>query len=249
MLNMPKRNVNASEDFFNVVVASHVFAAEMHIMGTASLSSPPETLDSECFLTVCEEVVNRYVSFRQLPGAVEDQRSDGVLAYASKTLTLGLVYLEFADAIKESDGVRLQRCWRYLLVLFRSTGRRNYAFESLNFLYQCQYSASPRVAQQLPWSRGVNTRGIPGHNIPCDLYLEHLNRMCKDWLRTLRGERKEKAVIRIGKALGTLKPILEHFDGECVITQSNSTHKPSSYMTDLNSAVVELKNVFTYICT
>ena len=145
--NMPKRNVNASEDFFNVAVASHVVAAAMHIMGTASLSSPPETLDSECFQTVCEEVVNRYVSFRQLPGAVEDQPSDGVLAYASKTLTLGLVYLEFADAIKESDSDRLQRCWRYLLVLFRSTGRRNYAFESLNLLYQCLYSVSPRVAQ------------------------------------------------------------------------------------------------------
>ena len=54
--------------------------------------------------------------------------------------------------------------------------RKNYAFEAVNLQVQCQYLLSERLKQQLVWGRFINTHGLAGHNIPCDLYLEHLNR-------------------------------------------------------------------------
>ena len=45
-----------------------------------------------------------------------DEQSDKYKSYATDLLSLGLFYLEFADSIKEGDGQRIIRCWRFLLV-------------------------------------------------------------------------------------------------------------------------------------
>ena len=37
-----------------------------------------------------------------------------------EVLSLGLFYLEFKDAIREGDGLRVLRCYKYLLPLFRT---------------------------------------------------------------------------------------------------------------------------------
>ena len=55
--------------------------------------------------------------------------------------------------------------------------RKNYTLEIFQVLYNCEYGLSPRQAHQVVWSRFVNVHGLPGHNIPCDLHMEHLNRL------------------------------------------------------------------------
>lgn len=52
-----------------------------------------------------------------------------VLLYAREVLTLGLFYMEFHDAIREGDGERIIRCWRYLLLLFNVSHCTNYSVE------------------------------------------------------------------------------------------------------------------------
>ena len=37
-----------------------------------------------------------------------------VQLYANKLLSLGCFYLEYSDAIREGDGLRVVRCWRYI---------------------------------------------------------------------------------------------------------------------------------------
>ena len=49
----------------------------------------------------------------------------------------------------------------------------NYAKEAVNILLQYQYYFSERQKAELLWSRCMNTRGLVGCNIPCDLYMEH----------------------------------------------------------------------------
>ena len=44
---------------------------------------------------------------------------DGVLNYASAVLNDGLLLLEFKDAIREGDGIRILRCWKVLLMYYR----------------------------------------------------------------------------------------------------------------------------------
>ena len=103
--------------------------------------------------------------------------------------TSGSVELsEDCDAIREGDGERVLRCWRYLLPVFKSSGRKN---EVLNMLCQFQYELTPRHAQELIWSRFVSTHEAPGRNIPSDLHQEHLNRIVKDAIRGLNTNKTE----------------------------------------------------------
>ena len=60
------------------------------------------------------------------------------------------------------------------MIVFRNTGRKNYSIEALNIQLQ---------TAQLAWSWIVNTQGQLGCNMPCDLYMEHLNRRLKTILR------------------------------------------------------------------
>ena len=59
-----------------------------------------------------------------------------VYDYTTKVLSVGIFYLEFCDAIKEGDGERVLRCWKFLLPLFKGAGRKNYSLETLYFLNQ-----------------------------------------------------------------------------------------------------------------
>ena len=59
-----------------------------------------------------------------------DNTDDHVLAYSKEVLSLELLYLEFSDAIREGDGLRILRCYRYFLPLFRASKHKNYSIEA-----------------------------------------------------------------------------------------------------------------------
>ena len=113
---------------------------------------------------VCSEVAKTFVGFSFAENVSPEK--DSVLSYAKKLLGSGLFYLEFCDAIKEGDGTRVAQCYRYLLPIFFGTGKTNYSCEVLNMLHH-ELTLPPRLANQLLWSRFVNTHGAPGRNIPC----------------------------------------------------------------------------------
>lgn len=123
-------------------------------------------------------------------------------------LSLGPFYLNFRDAIKEGDGERVLISWKYVLPIFICTNRKNYAKEALLLIFRYAFSLPSRMAQQLLYSRFVNTRGVPGCNIPADLHNEHLNRLCKDTVKALGSNKTVEGITRAGKALGILGPIL-----------------------------------------
>ena len=62
------------------------------------------------------------------------------------------------------------------ITYYRLGRRKNYAFEGINLQVQLQYFLSERLWDQVTWGRFGNVKGLQGHNISCDLYLEHLNR-------------------------------------------------------------------------
>lgn len=71
-----------------------------------------------------------------------------------------------------------------------------------------------------------STHAGPGHNIPEDLHQEHLNRVVKDAIRGLGANKTEPAILHVGKALGTLEPVLRQFDAENKVKKPSGTHKP-----------------------
>lgn len=49
---------------------------------------------------------------------------DYVKVYAEEVLTLGMIYSEYSDAIREGDGLRVMRCWKFLMLLFKAAQRK-----------------------------------------------------------------------------------------------------------------------------
>lgn len=107
---------------------------------------------------------------------------DGVFNYASAILNDGLLLLELRDAIREDDGPRVVRCWKFMLLHWRHAKHTKYSLEALHLIAAINATATERIPYELVWCRFINTRGVPGGNILVDLYMEHLNRTLKDYL-------------------------------------------------------------------
>ena len=89
--------------------------------------------------------------------------------YACEALTLGLLLQEFKDAIREGYGNRVMM-WKYVFLVFKSTGRKNYALEAFTLLAQYHFILPLALAEQLKWCQFINNHGVPGRNISMDLY-------------------------------------------------------------------------------
>ena len=61
-------------------------------------------------------------------------KEDCVCNYACVRLSLGMLILNFNDAVKEGDGKRILRCWKYMLLLFKGHGHNKYALAALRLL-------------------------------------------------------------------------------------------------------------------
>ena len=207
---------------------AHIIAAVMTVFRMKSIDDEPplselfpkgcKSLDPEqrrsVMMLAITQVVNAFVdvSYGSDGEAHKEHSDDLVLSYACESLTLGLFLMEFIDAIREGDGLRIVRCWRYFLLLFKTTGRTNYSVEAFTLLAQLHFIFTPRMAHQLVWSRTVNTHGRPGKNIPCDLHMEHLNRDCKTAIAGLGANITDKAVQRVGRCVGEMVNVTDNYD-------------------------------------
>ena len=257
------KDFNACDDFFMTALTSHITAAALKYMQIESLAEVPSenvlphadnmwSLSKDDRRAIIEEIglkiVNAYVDF-SYSSQPKPQCIDGVHTYAKTVLSLGLFYWEYSDSIREGNGERLLRCWRYMLPIFVNNSRRNYSIEALHLLYQHDYQLPPRLSMQLLYSRFINVCGLPGRNIAADLYTEHLNAVAKGCIKNLGANKTETAIVRSAKALGTIVPILENFDSQSNVKNITGEHKRESTEKDRAVMVEELKkiNVFTVI--
>ncbi len=116
-----------------------------------------------------------------------------------------------SDAVKEGDGDRILLAWKILIPVFKATNHVNYLKEAVNLVLQTQI-LSQRKAGQLLWSRCINTQGRKGHNLPCDLHQEHLNRRLKGVLRSVGANVTPEAIILAGKSISTVDKICTGFE-------------------------------------
>ena len=257
MVSDPMDNYNACDDFFVLVVHCHILSAAMQILGMNSMDDYP----SEQVLPSAEQLWMRSDDHRKkvlqqiswniantLPLHFNDfsqkVTGDKVHQYANQLLSLGCFYLEYSDAIREEDGLRVLRCWRYILPMFLSSGKRNYAIEGLNFLLQHGHILPPQQAAELIWSRFINVHGIPGRNIPNDLHMEHLNCVIKTSIQGLCSNKTLNVITRLGNALGVIAPILSKFDVENCVTEPSGTHHRPHSDRDMKIVIQELSSVF-----
>ena len=240
--------MNACEDFFELVTKAHILAATMTMFEmknlTDSFSSEALTSDQDIQSSTLESVVSKvltkYVDLSFPKTSKKNQNQDHVVEYAKETLTMGLLYLEFKDAVREGDGDRVLRCWKYMFLYFRATGHTNYCLEALNLQSHYYYLLPPRYAEQLKWSRFINMHDSPGANISADLHLEHLNRVCKEAIQNMGANKTPQAVSRIGKVAGIVSETLSHFDKVSGVDHGSGRHTRKSDDSDLKLVLNEL---------
>ena len=211
----PSKDFNASD---LLVVKCHILCAAMRYLQMDSLDSFPVDHDQwdfgtkedrQCKLfSIASAIASAYFNL-SICSRDTNENQDHVHEYAKEVLSLGLLYMEFRDAIKEGDGNRVMNCWKYFMLIFKKTGHRNYAIESFNTLAQCEWLLPPRQANQLQYS---NVHGLPGHNISCDLYMEHLNKLMKSCIQHLGANKTGSNIQRIGKCINAIDEILTSFD-------------------------------------
>ena len=122
------------------------------------------------------------------------------------------------------------------MLIFKACKRKNYSCEAFTLLTQYHITLPPRLAQQLKWSRYINIHGLPGHNISCDLDMEHLNRVAKTSIEGLGSNKSEKAILRVGKGINSLVKVLDQYDKENKVVQVSGHHTKKSTAKDLLSS-------------
>ena len=83
-----------------------------------------------------------------MSGNTSNTREDLVYSYGREVVTLGLLWSNFYDAIKEGDGEGVLLIWKYLMVIFRQTNHRNYTKEAALLLINYHFKSSKRVAAE-----------------------------------------------------------------------------------------------------
>ena len=233
----PQKDMNAAEDFLLLLLHSHVTAAAQLLHS-----------DNVGLSELANRIVGTFVRLPRVTSTQEINTSDdGVCIYATELLSLGLLWHGFHDAVKEGDGDRIIRCWKFLLVVFKSTSCHNYGKEAVNLLLQYNYTFSERQKEQLLWSRCINTRGYPGANIPCDLHMEHLNRRLKSAIHNMGANVKPKSIQKAGKALACLQHICHIFEHQTATSIHSDHHPVPKFGKDLQMILklLEEENVFT----
>ena len=126
--------------------------------------------------------------------------------------------------------------WKYFMLIFKTMGHKNYAAEALTLLSQCHITLPQNLAEQLKWSRFINTRGLPDHNVSCDLHMEHLNRLVKVAIDGLGANKSKISILRVGKA-GSLACIASSVDRGIGVAEPSARHSEKSMAKDLAKIV------------
>ncbi len=85
------------------------------------------------------------------PQAIQDD----MFNYQCFLLVIGMLILNFYDAVLEGDGMCVVRCWKYMLPYLKNDGTssRKYALEALYLLCQIHGILSQRDGHRLIWNR------------------------------------------------------------------------------------------------
>lgn len=232
--------MNAAEDFLLLLLHTHVVAAADAIQ--ANITSV------ESVAELARLIVVNYLLLPQDDKGFDDASvcGDEVYLYATELLTMALLWHGFHDSIREGDGERILRYWKFMLIIFKATNHRNYAKEAVVLLYQYYYLFSERQKHQLLWSRCVNTHGRTGTNIPCDLHMEHLNRRLKSVMRGMGSNITPHSITR---AIASVHHVCQAFERQTASSQHSDHHTIPEFGKDFDTILQLLEEDQVFVTT
>ena len=120
-------------------------------------------------------------------------------------------------------------------------GQYNYAKEGITLGIQSQL-LSERKVTELKCSRKINATGQKGHNIACDLHMEHLNCQLKRMMANVGSNKLQQPFLCIAKYFGIVSQICSNFISKSDITVSKPHHTYPSFNKDLDAILKELQS-------
>ena len=177
-----------------------------------------------------------------LLGSSVHSSKDHVYNYARQLCHFSSLVMEFTDAWSEGDGERIIRGWKFFLPHFFANGRTKYALQALRLQLQLM-TLQPTLVHQLTWGRFVNTQGGKGHNLPCDLHNEHVNRVFKEVVANMGSNFTQSSSTRVARCITSLNIISQKFDDQCSVPKESSRHTTKGDGDDVHKvAAVVLEN-------
>ena len=227
----PAKNMKACEDLLLITLHAHVTAAAKSILSDKQYDNVKD---------LAKEIIVRYLFLHPDDKVVT---KDKKCLYALQVLTLTFLWHGFNDAVHEGDGDCLLVYWKFFTVVFKVTRHSNYFKEAVLFQLQYLFLLPKRQAEQLKWSRFVNSKGRKGCNISCDLHIEHLNRRLKTVMKGMHCD--VKAIDYAAKAIGIIHRICEDLEEETSYAEGDK-HERETFFKECRLMVNELmeQNIF-----
>ncbi|KAI8496735.1 Protein unc-80 [Branchiostoma belcheri] len=169
-------------------------------------------------------------------------KEDHKYNYNCSVLREGLYEMVKKDAVNEGDGNRIFRNWKFDMIQYYQHKHTHY--KDLAFRYIAQHKAllTPRLSASILHNKTINTHGVPGKNIPKDLYMEFLNKTAKEGLAKLGPNMTSKTVAREGRSLGVLQEVLDTFDKDLVGYRGIGRHTVPDDSEEINMLVEDMQS-------
>lgn len=150
---------------------------------------------------------------------------DGVFNYSHNILKTGLLLRDFQDAIKEGDGSRLERLWKFMMLLYKVSGKTKYALAAIRLHAQLNALLSPREAHSMRWNRTINLKGGIGRNLAIDQVQEHRVRETKELMSGHGANLTFPSAQIYSRASNGVGEAVENFDNENKVRKESGKHK------------------------
>jgi serine palmitoyltransferase len=172
--------------------------------------------------------------------AESNSEEDHVYNYACVRLSFGMLLRNFSDAVREGDGERIIRCWKFLLLIYRAHNHTKYAYAALHLIANVNAMLTPQQAHSIVWNRTVNNRGTPGSNISLDLRMEHIVHLLKEMMSNLGVNLTPEASLRCSRAVWPVEQMLKAIDNELGCQSPYGKHTVSHSEKNFELIVQEL---------
>jgi hypothetical protein len=150
-----------------------------------------------------------------------------------------VVYIEFCTAIKAGDIGRIEMVLKRITIMLQAGNHKNYALELLRFTYNCQHVWSATRKDAVLSSLLMNTKGLPNHWIPSDLYQEHNNLLTKQTHATVGNRWSTMSYITPNVRL--FQEVASKIDKEFKLPVNSTFHRSTSKEGDIAHVLRSLK--------
>ncbi|CAB4018776.1 hypothetical protein AC249_AIPGENE19271 [Paramuricea clavata] len=191
-------------------------------------------------LTLNESVSNQQT---QNTERIPEGKDDCIYNYGCLNIILGLMLRDAKDSVREGDGERLLRVWKYLTFIFRVTGCYKYALAGLRLIASVNSLLSPRQAHRLTWNRFAGVKNGPGKRISRDLRVEQLNKIAKEEIRALGYPNiNDESVVKATKVTAAVEKMINASKDELKLKEKSGQHCNRKLGKDFETILHQVNN-------